>query len=105
MPSNRRVRLTAEARDDLRNLLQYSREAWGQPLRDPYRAAIQQRFSELADHPWLGRPRDDLFSGCRGLPFRQHMAYYIVTEFDIIIVRILDERRGTLGMIELPRRH
>lgn len=97
------MRLAAEARDDLRDLLQYSLETWGWTERDAYRAAIQQRLASLAEYPELGRPRNDLFSGCRGLPIRQHVAYYLVEDAHVVVVRILHGRREPLGAVAAPK--
>jgi len=97
------VRLAAEARDDLRDLLQHSLETWGRTEHDAYRAAIQQRFASLAEYPELGRPRDDLFSGCRGLSIRQHVAYDLLEEAHVVVVRILHGRREPVGAVAAPK--
>ncbi len=102
MPLCRRVRLTAEARDDLRDILQYSLETWGRSQGNAYRSAILQRLAEVASFPRLGRPRDDLFAGCRGLPIRQHIAYYLVDDAAITVMRILHERREPSGAVVPP---
>ncbi len=102
MPSSRRVRLAAEARDDLRDVLQYSLEVWGRPQCDAYRTAILRRLAEVADFPRLGRPRDDLFAGCRSRPIRQHIVSYRMDVAEIIVVRILHEWREPIGAVVPP---
>ncbi len=102
MPSSRKVRLAIDARNDLRDLLQQSLETWGRSQRDAYRSTILRRFAELANYPQLGRARDDLFPDCRGLPIRQHIVYYAVSDAEIAVLRILHERRDPTGAVVAP---
>lgn len=102
MPSSRRPRLAAEARDDLRDILQHSLETWGRSQHDAYQAAIRRGLTEIATYPRLGRQRDDLFPGCRSLPIRQHVFYYLVDGDDVYMVRILHERRDPSATVGEP---
>ena len=93
MPSSRRLRLTPEAADDLRDLLQYSLETWGQRQRDTYRALIHRALRDLARFPDLGRGRDELAPGLRSHPVGQHVVIYAVSDKELVVVRILHGRR------------
>ena len=102
MPSSRRLRLTVEAQDDLRDLLQYSLQTWGREQRNIDKAAIQWRLRDLTAYPDLDRMRDEFFPGCRSLPVEQHVAYYVATETEILVVRILHAKRDAAGLINDP---
>jgi toxin ParE1/3/4 len=103
MPSGRKLRLSVEAQDDLRDLLQYSLQRWGWQQRDAYKSKIQRRLRDLATYPDLGRARDEYFPGCRSLPVEQHVVYYPVTETEILVTRILHAKRDAGGLIKEPR--
>jgi len=92
MSSSRRLRLTQEARDDLRHLLRYSLQTWGRPRRDAYRILIDRAFRELANDPELGRSRDEVSLGLRSFPVGQHIVYYRVRD-DVLIVSRITHRR------------
>lgn len=77
MRSSRRVRLTAEARDDLRDLLQYTYERWGREQRDAYRARIQRTLSTLARHPDLGRSRDEILPHLRSYAMDSYLIFIL----------------------------
>ena len=102
MPSSRKVRLSAEAEDDVRSILQYSLQMWGPSQRDAYQLAFHERLADLATYPLLGQPREEIFPGCRTLSIRRHIAYYLVANEAVLIVRILHERRDP-GQARLTR--
>jgi toxin ParE1/3/4 len=70
------VRLSRAALRDIDDILLYTRRAWGARQRASYRAAIYQTLGRLSRHTEAGRPRDDLFLGCRGIQVEQHVIYY-----------------------------
>jgi toxin ParE1/3/4 len=95
MRSSHRLRLTKEARDDLRDLLQYSYEAWGSEQRDAYRTRIQRALLTLSRHPDLGRPRDDLIPNLRSYVIGVHIIFYLVIGNEVRTLRILHSSRDT----------
>lgn len=68
------VALSGAALRDVDGILLYTRRTWGQQA--VYRAVIYQMLELLSQHPRAGRPRDDLFPGCRGLQVEQHVISY-----------------------------
>src|SRR5215207_792951 len=93
MPSSLRLRISAEARDDLRDLLQYTLETWGPDQRDRYRSQLLVALQQLTEYPLRGPARDDLRPNYRSLVVDQHILYYRVEPTAIRIVRIVHERR------------
>jgi len=99
MPSSHNLRLTAEVQTDLGDILRLSLEIWGSSQRDVYQVAILDRFDELRSFPSMGRPRNDLFAGCRALTIQQHLAYYVIRADEIVVVRVLHSRRDPANAI------
>ncbi|MGH2560956.1 MAG: type II toxin-antitoxin system RelE/ParE family toxin [Thermomicrobiales bacterium] len=89
MPSSRRLRLTQEARDDLRDLLQYTFETWGRNQCDTYRALIRRTLRELAQYPGLGRKREELGADLRSFPAGQHVVIYLLNDQELVVTRIM----------------
>lgn len=89
----RRTVYTADARRELSDILLYSGQQWGRAQRDTYRALIRSTIRTLAQHPELGRLRDELSNGLRSHPAGSHLIFYWVTDREIIIAHILHNRR------------
>jgi toxin ParE1/3/4 len=102
MPSSRKLRLTAEARDDFRDLLQYTLQRWGREQRDSYKTLMQRRMRELTTYPELGRSRDEFFIGCRSLVVEQYLVYYLVTDTELLVARILHAKRDAADLVKDP---
>ena len=89
MKSSRKVRLTAAARADVRDIRRYTARQWGARQRDVYHAQLYEGLERLSQFPELGQERNDLAAGCRALRVAQHVVYYRVTETEIIVSRVL----------------
>jgi plasmid stabilization system protein ParE len=71
------VVLSPFAEADFEDILVYKRGKWGDHQADSYAATLGAALSELATHPEIGRPREDLQSGLRSyLIQRQHYVIY-----------------------------
>jgi toxin ParE1/3/4 len=70
------IQLTPQADRDYENILLYTERTWGEKQSATYQASIAQALSALRDHPLVGRPRDDLFPGCRSIQAEQHIIYF-----------------------------
>ena len=55
--------------------------------------AIIERFELLADHPDIGRVRDDLGAGRRTFPVENYVILYRVRGKDVLILRVVHSRR------------
>lgn len=62
--------------------------------------AITDRFVLLADHPEVGRMRDDIASGLRSFPVRNHIIYYRPRDGYVLIARILHASRDQSSALE-----
>jgi toxin ParE1/3/4 len=97
------VRLTDRAEQDVENIVLHSERTWGEEQSITYAAAIARALVLLRDHPQVGRQRDDLFPGCRGVQVEQHVIYYHqprTTEIEVL--RILHVRQDASASIKEP---
>ena len=96
----RNVRFTAAARRDLRSVALYTLRVWGIERQASYRAALEGAFTMLREYPGSGRPRDDLFPGCRSIQAQQHVIYYNQPDATTIVVqRILHSRQDASAAV------
>ncbi len=99
MKSSRKIRFTADARADLRDIRRNTAQRWGARQRDVYDAHLNQAMRSLLDYPELGPPRDDLFPGCRNLLVERHIVYYRITNDAIIVGRVLYSSQDPTGKV------
>jgi toxin ParE1/3/4 len=100
MTSRRRLRLTADARADLRSILRYTARQWGTRQRDVYRAQLDAGMNDLIDYPERGQERPDIYQGCRAFRVEQHILYNRLTETEILIGRVLHVRQDAIGKVD-----
>ncbi|HET7092965.1 MAG TPA: type II toxin-antitoxin system RelE/ParE family toxin [Thermomicrobiales bacterium] len=92
MPSRRRVSLSSAAQGDLRAILQYTLERQGAEQRRIVRDRFAHVLRELAAFPNLGRARDDILPGIRGLPVANYIILYNIEDDRVRVNRILHEK-------------
>ena len=93
---------TPQARQDISDVLLYTRQMWGSDQRDIYKNKIDARLDYLRLYPEGGPPRADLYPTCRMLEVDRHILYYRLRENSVRIVRVLHERvdpRAHLGQV------
>lgn len=84
--------LSPLAEDDLRHIILYSRDNWGNQQAARYFQSLDSRFRWLADNPDLGKSchhiKEDYLSFHEG----RHVVFYTKITNGIAIARILHER-------------
>jgi toxin ParE1/3/4 len=76
----------------------------GKTQQSAYRAVIYQALDMLSRHPQAGRPRDDLFPGCRSIQVEQHVIYFHQPRAqEIDVLRILHHRQDASAAVQEPR--
>jgi toxin ParE1/3/4 len=55
--------------------------------------SLTQRFFLLANHPYVGRQRDDLRAGLRSFPVGQYVVIYRIQDPDVLILHVVHGRR------------
>ena len=104
MSAHRRAfHLSREALRDVDNVLLYTRRTWGKSQQTTYRAVIYQALEMITEHPQAGRPRDDIFPGCRSIQAEQHVIYFHQPRAgDIEVLRILHHRQDASAGVKEP---
>lgn len=85
----RKVHFTPEARDDLKLINAYTIEHWGKSQALEYIDGLETQTQNLANNPALGINRDYLIDGLFSFPYVSHVLYYIATDENISIIRVL----------------
>jgi toxin ParE1/3/4 len=89
----RRVVLAPKARADFRDILRYTARRWGSAQRDAYRQTLFRGFAHLARYPLVGQERPEYGQDTRSYPIGSHVAIYEASETELLIARIIHERR------------
>ena len=84
-----KYRLSKLAEDDLAAIADYGDEHFGIPQSDRYRERLKQRFSALAEQPYLYQTVDDIRRGYRRSVCGKHSVYYRIDEQGVEIIRVL----------------
>ncbi len=88
-------RLSVQAERDLDDIAyDLARETGSPAIAERLINSIAARFSLLAEHPKVGRARDDLLAGARSFPVGNYMIVYVTEGEDVQILRILHGRRN-----------
>lgn len=93
MPSGREVVYTPAAEDDLSEIYKYSIRGWGNDHAQEYIDHIYDVIESLAAFPESGEKRDHLGKGLRAKLVSDYYAYYRVTETEIIVRRVIHQKR------------
>jgi toxin ParE1/3/4 len=88
-------RVAPQAVADLNDIWYYiAKESGSANVADHLIDSITGRFFLLANHPYLGRARDDDFgSGSRSFPVGEYVIVYCVENGNVLILRVAHGRR------------
>lgn len=87
----RAISLRPKARQDLERIGDYTLEQWGERQEEIYLGMINQAFTSLIEDPEKGRAVNDLAPGLRKFSVGRHMIFYLYSEREIDVVRILHQ--------------
>lgn len=93
MTSNIEVLLLPQAREDVRDILQYTFDTWGSGQRDAYRHVLERAYERLRAFPDIGHPAAGRPSNIREYHLEHHIIYYRREPDRIVILRIVSPRR------------
>ena len=82
-----------EALLDLDQIWDYYERVAGRNTAEKIVRKIGEVIATIEDHPFAGRPRNELRWGLRSLAATPHVIFYRVTDDIPEIIRILDSRR------------
>ncbi|OYW80573.1 MAG: hypothetical protein B7Z26_06265 [Asticcacaulis sp. 32-58-5] len=82
-------RISTRAKYDLAAIADYTLENFGKTQSRRYSDGLKLSFQNLSQHRHLGRKADDLADALRAFDYSSHVIYYLLTDKDILIVRVL----------------
>ena len=85
----REITRSALAERDLFEIWRHGYERWGEEQADRYLDQLETGLRSLSVHPELGRSREEIRAGYRSLRVGRHIAFYLVRELDVHVVRVL----------------
>ncbi|MFB9150677.1 type II toxin-antitoxin system RelE/ParE family toxin [Roseovarius ramblicola] len=89
-----RVRLTRSAVADLDDIWEHTRLTWGEDQAEAYVSQIFGGFERAVAAPMSGRDRSVFVPGARSLKIGRHLVFYRSVGPDIVILRVVHERRN-----------
>lgn len=98
----RRVIWAPAARRDLVGIWKYLAGVASEQVADSLLRKIADAVDRLIDHPYAGRPRNEIGSGLRSVLVQPHLIVYRVANATIEIVRILHERQDISSAFDEP---
>ena len=85
--------LSNKAKQDLKDIAQFTEERWGKVQRNHYLKQLDERFHKIAKKPSIGKPCDYIKQGYFKVPEGSHIIYYTnITDEQVFIVRVLHKR-------------
>ena len=87
------LELSALAKDDLRDIAQYTFTRYGERQVDIYLQALYNGMELLTENPEIGHRRDDIPEGYKSLVVEKHVLIFTVQGESVIIARILYQGR------------
>lgn len=87
-----KVRLRAQARRDLAEILDYSVAEHGEAAAEAYLKRIDAALSTLSLHPQLGIDERSRAHDLRSYPVGEHRLYYLLLSDRLSVVRVLHKR-------------
>ena len=82
------LRLTIEAKKDLKAIGRYSYQNFGQQQMEQYLAKIDTGLSLISREPEIGKQRDDIKIGYRSYTVEKHLIFYRIVDQYIDILGI-----------------
>ena len=84
-----RLEIREEAYLDLENIWNYTLETWSLKQADKYYNAIIEAIEFLCTEPKSGKSAEHLRKGYRLFKVNSHLIFYITTDFELDVIRIL----------------
>jgi len=95
-------RVAPQAAADLDDIWYYvAKESGSVEIANRLIDSVTARFLLLANHPYLGRVRDDDFgAGSRSFPVGEYVIVYCVENGDVLILRVAHGRRDIEALFD-----
>lgn len=97
-----RYQLTDRADADLFEISLYLARQGSIETAERFIDAVHEQFARLADHPGMGRAREELAPGLRSIPEGKYVIFYRASQDNILIVRVLHGSRDARRVFKEP---
>lgn len=87
--AKRALKLSAVAKNDLREIYRYGFLTWGERQADEYRDALLAHFETLCENPFLFQAVDEIREGYRRSVCKSHSIYYLVSESEVEVMAVI----------------
>ena len=84
-----KLSISRQADNDLVSISQYTSAEFGESKARKYRDHLKGCFDALLTNPHLGRSAEELAPGLRRIRQQAHVVFYLPTEEEVLIVRVL----------------
>ena len=89
-----------EAERDLECIWVYAYDNWRISQANKFIDKFSVAFDQLVNHPELGTKCDYIRKNYRRMPIARHVIYYQLTEYGILVIRILHQRMSPVRHFE-----
>jgi toxin ParE1/3/4 len=98
----RRIVIGPSAQTDARGIWRHTKGEHGPDAADAYLRDLDQAMRLVGEFPDIGSDCSDVRRGYRRIRSGSHLIYYIATEAEIYVVRILHERQDANANLAQP---
>lgn len=88
-----RYLLSRKADEDLDEIADYSLEKWGEALTKKYLVELIDCLEKIAKMPDIGRDASEFLPNLRRFNYKSHSIFFMTTDTEILIVRILGKKQ------------
>jgi toxin ParE1/3/4 len=86
---SKQLTFSAQAEKDLREIVRYTRQQWGNDQARRYRQELELALKKLSLNAQLGRQRDEVEPGLRSFKTASHIAFYREKDAGISVLRVM----------------
>ena len=90
------VEISPAAADDLDDIWLYGAGEWGIKQANQYQAQLLDRVSFLAEHPALGKDRDEIKLGYKSYAEGAHLVFFQLDHSVLRVLRVLHQRMDVI---------
>jgi toxin ParE1/3/4 len=92
--------LSEPAIQDIEAIADYLASQASLDLAERFLSKLDDKFVKLTQFPNLGRPRNEILSGLRGLSMEGYLILYTATESRVDILRVVSGYRDLTGLFD-----
>ena len=89
--------LKGHAREDIAQIRNYTRKAWGNEQWLKYKNELFQKLQNLADNPSMGIVISDISENAFRFPLKDHVVYYLKRENDVVFVGVISNNLAPIS--------